>query len=55
MPETLPHIDQEVFAGIRQGNEQSLERVFRDSYPALVQEAKSKLLDAFAGSSREAR
>ena len=43
MPETLPHIDQEVFAGIRQGNEQSLERVFRDSYPALVQEAKSQL------------
>jgi transmembrane sensor len=43
MPETLPRIDQEVVAGIRRGDEQSLERVFRDRYPGLVQEANAQL------------
>ena len=43
MPETLPRIDQDVLAGIRRGDEQSLERVFRDRYPALVQEATGQL------------
>jgi ferric-dicitrate binding protein FerR (iron transport regulator) len=43
MPETLPRIDQEVLAGIRHGNEQALERVFRDRYPGLVQEASAQL------------
>jgi ferric-dicitrate binding protein FerR (iron transport regulator) len=43
MPETLPPLDQEVVAGIRHGDEQSLERVFRDRYPALVQEANAQL------------
>jgi ferric-dicitrate binding protein FerR (iron transport regulator) len=43
MPETLPRIDQNVLAGIRRGDEQSLERVFRDRFPALVQEANGQL------------
>jgi ferric-dicitrate binding protein FerR (iron transport regulator) len=43
MPETLPRIDQEVLAGIRHGDEQALERVFRDRYPGLVQEANAQL------------
>lgn len=43
MPETLPRIDPDVLAGIRHGDEQSLERVFRDRFPALVQEANAQL------------
>ncbi|MDQ3950938.1 MAG: FecR domain-containing protein [Gemmatimonadota bacterium] len=43
MPETLPRIDQEVVTRIRHGDEQALERVFRDRFPALVQEASSQL------------
>src|SRR5688572_30794751 len=43
MPESLPRIDQNVLAGVRRGDEQSLERVFRDRYPALVQEASAQL------------
>ena len=45
MPATLPRIDQEVLAGIRIGDERSLERLFRESFPTLTQEAATKLDD----------
>jgi ferric-dicitrate binding protein FerR (iron transport regulator) len=45
MPATLPRIDQDVLAGIRIGDERSLERLFRESYPTLTQEAAEQLED----------
>jgi len=51
MPATLPRIDQDVLAGIRIGDERSLERLFRESFPTLTQEAAEKL-DERAGAAR---
>jgi ferric-dicitrate binding protein FerR (iron transport regulator) len=51
MPATLPRIDQDVLSGIRIGDERSLERLFRESFPTLTQEAAEKL-DAGAGAAR---
>jgi ferric-dicitrate binding protein FerR (iron transport regulator) len=45
MTATLPRIDQDVLAGIRIGDERSLERLFRESFPTLTQEAAAKLED----------
>jgi transmembrane sensor len=45
MPATLPRIDQDVLAGIRIGDERSLERLFRDSFQPLTDEAGAQLED----------
>jgi ferric-dicitrate binding protein FerR (iron transport regulator) len=45
MPATLPRVDQDVLAGIRIGDERSLERLFRETFPTLTQEAAEKLDD----------
>ena len=44
MPATLPRIDQDVLAGVRTGDERSLERLFRESFQPLTEEA-APLLD----------
>jgi ferric-dicitrate binding protein FerR (iron transport regulator) len=45
MPATLPRIDEDVLAGIRIGDERSLERLFRESFQPLTQEAAAQLDD----------
>jgi transmembrane sensor len=45
MPATLPRIDQDVLAGIRIGDERSLERLFRDSFQTLTEEAAAQVDD----------
>jgi transmembrane sensor len=45
MPATLPRIDQDVLAGIRIGDERSLERLFRESFQTLTEEAAAQLDD----------
>jgi ferric-dicitrate binding protein FerR (iron transport regulator) len=45
MPATLPRIDQDVLAGIRIGDERSLERLFRETFQALSEEAAPQLDD----------
>ncbi|MFN2564689.1 MAG: FecR domain-containing protein [Gemmatimonadaceae bacterium] len=50
MPTTLPRIDQDVLAGIRIGDERSLERLFRESFPTLTQEAAERLDDRTSAS-----
>jgi ferric-dicitrate binding protein FerR (iron transport regulator) len=46
MPATLLHIDRDQLAALRIGDERALERIFRDTYAALVEEAKPQLDDA---------
>jgi ferric-dicitrate binding protein FerR (iron transport regulator) len=45
MTAAQPPIDQDVLVGLRQGDDRSLEQLFRDRYPALVQEASTQLDD----------
>jgi transmembrane sensor len=45
MPATLPRIDQDVLAGIRIGDERSLERLFRETFRTLSEEAATQLDD----------
>jgi transmembrane sensor len=45
MPATLPRIDQDVLAGIRIGDERSLERLFRESFQPLTEEAAAQVED----------
>ena len=45
MPATLPRIDQDVLAGIRIGDERSLERLFRETFRTLTEEAATQLDD----------
>jgi transmembrane sensor len=45
MPATLPRIDQDVLAGIRIGDERSLERLFRESFQTLTEEAAAQVDD----------
>jgi transmembrane sensor len=42
-------IDHDVLTGFRAGDESSLERLFRERYPALTEEARSQFGDAAAG------
>ena len=50
MPATLPPVDRNVLNGLQLGDEGSLERIFRDQYSALVEEAKAELGEAAAAS-----
>ncbi|MGI9079156.1 MAG: FecR domain-containing protein [Gemmatimonadaceae bacterium] len=45
MPVTSPPIDPEALAGLRRGEEGALERLFRDQYDSLTEEAKTVLGD----------
>lgn len=46
MPATFTPITNDVLTGVRQGDEQALERLFREHFDALVEEAKAGLDDA---------
>jgi ferric-dicitrate binding protein FerR (iron transport regulator) len=43
MTAAQPPIDQDVLVGLRQGDDRSLEQLFRDRYPGLLQEAAKEL------------
>lgn len=45
MPATFTPISNDVLAGVRQGDERALERLFREHYDALIDEAKANLDD----------
>jgi transmembrane sensor len=45
MPATLPRIDQDVLAGIRTADERSLERLFRETFQTLSEEAAAQVDD----------
>lgn len=45
MTAAQPPIDQDVLVGLRQGDDRSLEQLFRDRYPGLVEEATTQLDD----------
>lgn len=47
MPATFDPINDDVFAAVRKGDEQALERLFRDHYDALLEEAVRELDDPF--------
>jgi ferric-dicitrate binding protein FerR (iron transport regulator) len=51
MTAAQPPIDQDVLVGLRHGDDRSLEQLFRDRYPGLLQEA-AKELDNPAGAPR---
>ena len=46
MPATSLHIDKDQLPALRIGDERALERIFRDTYPAVVEEVKPQLDDA---------
>jgi DNA-directed RNA polymerase specialized sigma24 family protein len=48
MTAAQPPIDQDVLVGLRHGDDRSLEQLFRDRYPTLVQEASTQLDDPAA-------
>lgn len=48
MPSALPAFDSQTVASLRQGDEKALERIYRDSFAALVQDAASQIADAAA-------
>jgi transmembrane sensor len=50
MSATLPPIDRAALAGLQGGDEGSLERIFRDQFSALVEEARAELGEAAAAS-----
>jgi len=50
MPATLPPVDPSLLKGLQLGDEGSLERIFRDQYSALVEEARAELGEAPAAS-----
>jgi DNA-directed RNA polymerase specialized sigma24 family protein len=45
MTAAQPPIDQDVLVGLRQGDDRSLEQLFRERYPGLIQEASTQLDD----------
>ena len=48
MPSALPAFDSQTVAALRQGDEKALERIYRDAFVALVEDAGSLLPDAAA-------